>query len=75
MPNIILIPIFNKFFSFKGQIADAISTPFVGFESDKTVSGFFNYGRRKSWHLIGMRSYKNKKIINIHVLNIKYHYY
>ncbi|CAF1445090.1 unnamed protein product, partial [Didymodactylos carnosus] len=36
-----------------GQVADAISTTFVGFESDRTVSGFFNYGNRKSWHLIG----------------------
>jgi Na+/melibiose symporter-like transporter len=36
-----------------GQVADAIATIFVGFESDKTQKGFFNYGRRKSWHLIG----------------------
>ena len=36
-----------------GQIADALSTGFVGFESDRTKSGFFNYGRRKSWHLVG----------------------
>ncbi|CAD5119947.1 DgyrCDS8528 [Dimorphilus gyrociliatus] len=35
-----------------GQIVDAISTPFVGIESDAT-SGFFNYGKRKSWHLLG----------------------
>lgn len=39
-----------------GQIADAVSTVFVGFESDKTEKGFFNYGRRKSWHLIGVIS-------------------
>jgi hypothetical protein len=37
-----------------GQIADALSTVFVGFESDKTEKGFFNYGRRKSWHLVGI---------------------
>lgn len=37
-----------------GQIADAISTIFVGFESDRSVNGFFNYGRRKSWHLVGV---------------------
>ncbi|XP_055342560.1 major facilitator superfamily domain-containing protein 12-like [Paramacrobiotus metropolitanus] len=36
-----------------GQVADAIATPFVGIESDHSVSGFFGYGRRKSWHLIG----------------------
>jgi Na+/melibiose symporter-like transporter len=37
-----------------GQVADAISTTFVGFESDRTRTGLFNYGRRKSWHLIGV---------------------
>ncbi len=37
-----------------GQLADAVATIFVGFESDRSVNGFFNYGRRKSWHLIGM---------------------
>ncbi len=36
-----------------GQVADAISTIFVGFESDRTKSGFCNYGKRKSWHLVG----------------------
>ncbi|OQV17781.1 Major facilitator superfamily domain-containing protein 12 [Hypsibius exemplaris] len=36
-----------------GQVADALATPFVGIESDRSVSGFFGYGRRKSWHLIG----------------------
>ncbi|CAG0915809.1 unnamed protein product [Notodromas monacha] len=37
-----------------GQIADAISTPFVGLESDRD-DGFYlcKYGRRKTWHLIG----------------------
>ncbi|XP_039277978.1 major facilitator superfamily domain-containing protein 12-like isoform X2 [Nilaparvata lugens] len=37
-----------------GQVADAISTPFVGFCSDR--GGVFccsGYGRRKSWHLLG----------------------
>jgi len=37
-----------------GQLADAIATVFVGFESDRSVSGLFGYGRRKSWHLVGM---------------------
>ncbi|GAU98136.1 hypothetical protein RvY_09317 [Ramazzottius varieornatus] len=36
-----------------GQVADAVATPFVGYESDQSRSGFFGYGRRKSWHLIG----------------------
>ena len=35
-----------------GQIADALSTPFVGYESDRTVC--VSYGRRKIWHLIGV---------------------
>lgn len=35
-----------------GQVADAIATPFVGVESDKT--GDCRYGRRKSWHLVGV---------------------
>lgn len=37
-----------------GQIADAISTPFVGFCSDRgSVFCCCGYGRRKSWHLLG----------------------
>lgn len=39
-----------------GQIADAIATTFVGFESDRTRTGLFKYGRRKTWHLIGVIS-------------------
>ena len=35
-----------------GQVADAIATPLVGYESDHT-NGFCGYTRRKSWHLIG----------------------
>ena len=35
-----------------GQIADAVATPFVGFESDRSSS--VKYGRRKSWHLLGV---------------------
>lgn len=37
-----------------GQIADAIATTFIGFESDQTRRGLFGYGRRKTWHLIGV---------------------
>ena len=37
-----------------GQVADAIATTFVGFESDRTRTGLFHYGRRKTWHLIGV---------------------
>ncbi|XP_042856101.1 major facilitator superfamily domain-containing protein 12-like isoform X2 [Penaeus japonicus] len=38
-----------------GQVADALSTPFVGKEADRTDDLPFctRYGRRKSWHLIG----------------------
>ena len=35
-----------------GQVADAIGTPFFGYESDRS-NGFLNYGKRKSWHLFG----------------------
>ncbi|XP_063928728.1 major facilitator superfamily domain-containing protein 12-like isoform X1 [Zophobas morio] len=37
-----------------GQVADAVSTPFVGFHSDQTDNFWLcRYGRRKTWHLIG----------------------
>ncbi|CAF1336325.1 unnamed protein product [Rotaria sp. Silwood1] len=39
-----------------GQVADALATTFVGFESDRTRTGLFHYGRRKTWHLIGVIS-------------------
>ena len=35
-----------------GQIADGLSTPLVGYESDRTP-GFAAYGKRKTWHLVG----------------------
>ena len=34
-----------------GQVADALSTPFCGYECDRTRCWY--YGRRKTWHLIG----------------------
>lgn len=37
-----------------GQVADALATTFVGFESDRTRTGLFRYGRRKTWHLTGV---------------------
>ncbi|RZC40568.1 major facilitator superfamily domain-containing protein 12-like, partial [Asbolus verrucosus] len=37
-----------------GQIADALSTPFVGFHSDQSDNFWLcRYGRRKTWHLLG----------------------
>ena len=33
------------------QVADALATPFVGYESDR-INGFCGYGKRKSWHLL-----------------------
>ncbi|XP_013390774.1 major facilitator superfamily domain-containing protein 12-like [Lingula anatina] len=36
-----------------GQISDGICTPLVGYESDRT-NGFCGYGKRKSWHLLGV---------------------
>lgn len=41
-----------------GQIADGICTPLIGYESDRT-QGCRNYGKRKSWHLVG--EYINRK--------------
>ena len=35
-----------------GQVVDAVTTPFIGYESDR-VQGVCNYGKRKSWHLLG----------------------
>ena len=35
-----------------GQVADAICTPLVGIESDRT--GRVKYGRRKIWNLVGV---------------------
>ncbi|KAI0214323.1 Major facilitator superfamily domain-containing protein 12 [Lamellibrachia satsuma] len=35
-----------------GQIADALATPFIGFEVDRT-NGCCRYGKRKSWHIVG----------------------
>ncbi|GFU25940.1 major facilitator superfamily domain-containing protein 12 [Nephila pilipes] len=37
-----------------GQVADALSTPFVGYESDRPNDLWLcKYGRRKAWHLVG----------------------
>ncbi|KAJ0059312.1 hypothetical protein NL108_015498, partial [Boleophthalmus pectinirostris] len=38
-----------------GQIADGICTPLIGYESDRTP-GCGNYGKRKTWHLVGCLS-------------------
>ncbi|XP_067872415.1 major facilitator superfamily domain-containing protein 12a [Heterodontus francisci] len=35
-----------------GQIADGFCTPLIGYESDRTA-GCGQYGKRKTWHLIG----------------------
>lgn len=38
-----------------GQVVDALSTPAVGYESDRTgwIRLCVKYGKRKSWHLFG----------------------
>ncbi|CAH1102180.1 unnamed protein product [Psylliodes chrysocephalus] len=37
-----------------GQVADALSTPFVGYHSDQSDTFWIcRYGRRKTWHLLG----------------------
>ncbi|XP_031730805.1 major facilitator superfamily domain-containing protein 12-like, partial [Anarrhichthys ocellatus] len=38
-----------------GQVADGICTPLIGYESDLTP-GCGNYGKRKTWHLVGTLS-------------------
>ncbi|MCJ8740398.1 hypothetical protein PDJAM_G00058540 [Pangasius djambal] len=38
-----------------GQVADGVCTPLIGYESDRTA-GCGNYGKRKTWHLIGTLS-------------------
>lgn len=35
-----------------GQVADAICTPIIGYESDQ-APGCGTYGKRKTWHLVG----------------------
>lgn len=35
-----------------GQVADAICTPVIGYESDQ-APGCGTYGKRKTWHLVG----------------------
>ena len=47
-----------------GQVADAIATPLVGIESDRT-DGFFKYGKRKSWHLFGITSFILHEILKL----------
>ncbi|CAF0953376.1 unnamed protein product [Rotaria sordida] len=37
-----------------GQIVGAVSIIFIGLVSDRTRIGLFHYGRRKTWHLIGV---------------------
>ena len=37
-----------------GQVSDGLATPFIGYESDRTKKGYCSYGKRKSWHLLGM---------------------
>ncbi|XP_031166235.1 major facilitator superfamily domain-containing protein 12-like [Sander lucioperca] len=37
------------------QIADGICTPLIGYKSDRTP-GCGNYGKRKTWHLVGTLS-------------------
>ncbi|KAF7646438.1 hypothetical protein LDENG_00187830 [Lucifuga dentata] len=38
-----------------GQVADGVCTPLIGYESDRTP-GCGNYGKRKTWHLVGTLS-------------------
>ena len=49
------ISMFAGIFMMVGQILEAVVTPLVGYETDRT-KGFWNYGHRKSWHLLGRSS-------------------
>lgn len=51
-----------------GQIADAICTPLIGYESDK-APGCGNYGKRKTWHLVG----KSSEACDLHSLTHESH--
>uniref|UniRef100_A0A3B5BDR8 Major facilitator superfamily domain containing 12 n=1 Tax=Stegastes partitus TaxID=144197 RepID=A0A3B5BDR8_9TELE len=46
---------YYSFLLLVGQIADGICTPLIGYESDRTP-GCGNYGKRKTWHLVGTLS-------------------
>ena len=38
-----------------GQVADALSTPFVGLQADRKDEFWMcRFGRRKTWHLVGL---------------------
>lgn len=45
-----------------GQVADGLCTPLIGYESDR-YGGSLRYGRRKSWHLLGMCGHDKKEVL------------
>ena len=47
-----LTPVNAGWLILAGETSDAFATPFVGYQSDKTVCSL--YGRRKLWHLVGV---------------------
>ena len=51
-----------------GQVADAICTPLIGYESDRTP-GCGNYGKRKTWHLVGKSNRATGRQGGIHVFS------
>ncbi len=51
-----------------GQIVDAVATPLVGFESDRT-SGFCGYTKRKSWHMLGKKFNSSSFLKNMNKSN------
>jgi Na+/melibiose symporter-like transporter len=48
-----------------GQVADALSTTFIGFASDRTKHGLC--GKRKSWHLLGLQVHYLTKIKDFNI--------
>lgn len=56
-----------------GQIADGICTPLIGYESDRSP-GCRNYGKRKTWHLVGKYTKLKEKAESFVCLIYKYIY-
>jgi len=54
-----------------GQISDALFTPFIGYESDRT-KGIRKLGKRKTWHFLGKYYNCNKHKLNYATTKWKY---
>ena len=50
-----------------GQVIDAVSTPLIGYESDR-IEGWRCLGKRKTWHLFGELFYPT--VLYVHILSL-----